>query len=64
MDQHLRDSLVSAVFGVVLGVVITFGVWRSTTPPRWDLPGVLVAVGLASFFSAFGAAYGSGRTEG
>lgn len=58
MDDHLRNSLVSAVFGVVIGVVITFGVWQMTRTP-WDLAGVLVAVGLASFFSAFGAAYGS-----
>jgi len=62
MDEHLRNSLVSSVFGVVIGVGITFGVWQMTTTP-WDLTGVLVAVGLASFFSAFGAAYGA-ETEG
>jgi hypothetical protein len=57
MEGDLRNSVVSGFMGLVIGVVITFGVWQMTTTP-WDLAGVLVAVGIASFFSAFGAGYG------
>jgi hypothetical protein len=57
MEGDVRNSVVSGFVGLVIGVVITAGVWRTTATP-WDLSGVLFAVAIASFFSAFGAAYG------
>lgn len=57
MEGNVRNSVVSGIIGLLIGVVITAGVWQATTTP-WDLIGVLFAVALASFFSAFGAAYG------
>jgi hypothetical protein len=62
MGERVRNSVVSGFIGLVIGVAVTFGVWQTTATP-WDLSGVLFAVALASFFSAFGAAYGA-ETEG
>lgn len=59
MNRRIRSSVVSGVISLVIGVGITYGAWRFTTPPRWDLIGVLFAVALASFFSGFGGAYGA-----
>jgi ABC-type antimicrobial peptide transport system permease subunit len=53
MDAYLKESFITGIVGLVIGVVIgylaTF-VW----PTPWNLTGGLIAVGVASFFAAFG----------
>jgi hypothetical protein len=64
MEEELKESVVSGLISVVIGVGITYGVWQVTTTP-WDIVGVLVAVSLSSFFSGFGSRFGAGiDTEG
>jgi len=64
-DQVGR-ALVSGLVGLVIGLVVTSVVWL-VTPKPWTLRSALTAVGIASFFAAFGgsmaALTGSGRGD-
>jgi len=54
-SQALKKSAISGVISLAITLVITY-----IASLIWPTPsGLFIAVGLASFFSAFGSAYGA-----
>jgi presenilin-like A22 family membrane protease len=51
-------ALLAGIIGVIIGCAITFVVSLVNQPP-WELGGILVAVGMASFFGPFCTALGT-----
>ena len=57
----MRNAIVSGMIGAAIGCGITFFI-SLNSPPPWTLTQVMTAVGMASFFSAFGTALGCKKT--
>lgn len=59
----IKESATAGVIGLIIGLVATYTatlLW----PTPWTLSGAFIAVGCASFFAAFGGAYGAHTRNG
>lgn len=57
MKEVVRESGISGLIGLTIGLSATF-IAAQLWPTPWTLQQAFIAVGIASFMAAFGAAYG------